>query len=271
MATQRRWYEWIPELVLIAGLTVFLVDETDAATSAFKSGRAVALMAAGVGAWIVGRVVLNRLVPRRPVRTAVFGIAALAALAIVVLSAYDDETVVEAFPTSSPAPRSSAPPVSPPASPATSSSTVSRPAAPDVASSAPATRSATAAPTPTTTPPPTTTTSVPTGPVRLRSGAFSGIDHRAAGTVAIFRAADGRHVIGLEEFDIQPGPDYDVFLVPGVDRRDPDGGTRLDDLRGNRGTQYYEVPSDVDVAAGEWTVLVWCQTFGVPVANATPV
>jgi hypothetical protein len=46
---------------------------------------------------------------------------------------------------------------------------------------------------------------------------------------------------------------------------------RLDDLRGNKGTQYYEVPAGTDVAAGEWTTLVWCQTFDVPVAGATPV
>ena len=82
---------------------------------------------------------------------------------------------------------------------------------------------------------------------------------------------DGRHVLGLESFDIQPGPDYDVYVVPGPDRHDRDGGTRLDDLRGNQGTQYYDVPTDIDVGTGEWTVLIWCQTFAVPVANATPV
>ena len=97
-----------------------------------------------------------------------------------------------------------------------------------------------------------------------------GIDHRAAGTVAIYAAPDGRHVVGLEDFDIQPGPDYDVYVVPGSAREDRDGGVRLDDLRGNQGTQYYDVPAGIDVGRGEWTVLIWCQTFGVPVANATP-
>jgi hypothetical protein len=86
----------------------------------------------------------------------------------------------------------------------------------------------------------------------------------------IYRQPDGSHVIGLEDIDIQPGPDYDVYVVPGADRESRDGGKRLDDLRGNKGTQYYPVPASTDVSKGTWTVLVWCQTFAVPVAGATP-
>ena len=59
-----------------------------------------------------------------------------------------------------------------------------------------------------------------------------------------------------------------MFVVPGTDRDDKHGGTRLDDLRGNKGTQYYDVPAGVGLEEGDWTVLVWCQTFDVPVANA---
>jgi hypothetical protein len=108
------------------------------------------------------------------------------------------------------------------------------------------------------------------GPERLRSGPIKGIDHRASGTAAIYRAPDGRYVVGLEDIDIQPGPDYDLYLVPGEGREDTKGGVRLGDLRGNRGTQFYEVPDGVDLGNGPWTVLVWCQTFAVPVAGATP-
>jgi hypothetical protein len=104
----------------------------------------------------------------------------------------------------------------------------------------------------------------------VRSSAFRGIDHRARGTVNVYRRVDGRHVIGLEDFDIQPGPDYDVYVVPGDDRTNRDDGTRIDDLRGNAGTQYYDVPAGLDLETGPFTVLIWCQTFGVPVANATP-
>jgi Electron transfer DM13 len=166
-------------------------------------------------------------------------------------------------------------PVAPAADPSTDSSTTTPPSPTSPATTAPVTvadrtpsgEPATTAPA-TNAPPPTT---APNEPVRLRTAPFMGIDHRASGTVSIYRAPDGRDVVALEEFDIQPGPDYDLYVVPGTNRQDPDGGVRLDDLRGNRGTQYYEVPAEVAVGRGDWTVLVWCQTFGVPVANATPV
>jgi hypothetical protein len=235
----------VPELALVAGLTFFLIDEPNAATSALKSGRAWALMIAVGVAWIVARIVTFRFIPWRVAKLALFAVGAAAILAVVVVPAYDDDTVIEAFPGASlpSPPTTSAPPI-----PSSIGTTIASP-------------TTTAAP----------VTSAPPGPVRVRVGQFRGIDHRASGTVAIYRQPDGRHVIGLEDFDIQPGPDYDLYVVPGADRERRDGGTRLDDLKGNRGTQYYEVPAGVDLANGTWSVLVWCQTFGVPVANATPV
>ena len=103
----------------------------------------------------------------------------------------------------------------------------------------------------------------------LRSASINGIDHRASGTATVRELGD-RYVVGLEGIDIQPGPDYDVYVVPGADQRNKRGGARLDDLRGNKGTQFYDVPAALDLSHGSWTVLIWCQTFGVPVANATP-
>lgn len=108
-------------------------------------------------------------------------------------------------------------------------------------------------------------------PVRIGSGMLAGIDHRAAGTVNLYRQPSGAFVVGLEDFDIQPGPAYAVYLVSGAERRDNDGGVRLSGLRGNRGTQFYDAPASVDLGSGAWTVLVWCETFDVPVAHATPV
>jgi hypothetical protein len=112
-------------------------------------------------------------------------------------------------------------------------------------------------------------TSVPPTPVASRAGALRGIDHRASGTATIYLQPDGTSTLGLENIDIQPGPDYDVYVVPRTDADSKRDGTRLDDLRGNRGTQYYVIPTGTTVDQGEWSVLIWCQTFDVPVAGAT--
>ena len=243
LSLRPRWYELAPEVLLVVGLTIFLVDEPDAATSAFKSTRAVALMALAAVVWLGARLLSARLVPWRFAKLGVFTVGAAAILAVVVVPAYDNDTVVETYPGSNPATT----------------------AAPFSSATEPSATSPSAA---------LTTTAPPTkviDPVRIRVGQFRGIDHRASGTVAVYRQADGRYVIGLEDFDIQPGPDYDLYVVPGADRQKRDNGTRLDDLRGNRGTQFYEVPTSIDLNSGTWSVLVWCQTFGVPVANATPV
>ena len=112
--------------------------------------------------------------------------------------------------------------------------------------------------------PPTTTAA----PVRISTGALEGIGHDASGTASIYRQPDGHEVVALEGIDIEPGPDYRVIIVRGGDQRSPGDGLELDALRGNQGTQYYEVPADTDPGVG-WTVLIWCRAFGVPVANAT--
>ena len=230
------WYEAIPELVVGVGLAVFFVDETDAALSAFKSGRALLLMGATIAIWLVARVLLDRFVRRPVVRVALLGGAALGILAVVVLPAYHDTRVVETLA------RAGAEP--------TATTTGSATTGPSI--------------------PGSTTTAPPADPALVRTATFRGIDHRATGNVNIYRRGDGRYIIGLEDFDIQPGPDYDVYVVPGANRESRDHGVRVDDLRGNQGTQFYDVPASTNLEEGEWTVLVWCQTFAVPVANATP-
>jgi len=235
-----RWWELLPEVLLTVGLGLFLLLETSAATSAFKSRTAIVLMVLTGAAWLLGRFVLVRYTRWPALRLAVFTIAALGVLRVVVYPAYDNKTVVEELTVVAAA-------ATAPAPPSLATTSLAEPAV---------------------TVPPATPRSPE--PVALRSSAIHGIDHRASGTAVVYRLADGSHVVGLEDIDIQPGPDYDVYLVPGADREDTDAGIRLDDLRGNKGTQYYPVPAGTDAGSGGWTVLVWCQTFDVPVAGATP-
>jgi hypothetical protein len=269
-----RWPDFAPEVVLGAGLLAFLVLETDAATSSFGSVRAVTIMVVTAAVWLLARVATARLLPWTLARLALFGVAAYVILDAVVLPSFRDTTVVEAFPgpaapvatSAPPAPTTPAAPFATTAPAAPQPSATTTPAAPQQ----PAVTSTPATPTTAATPQPTAPPPVATEPVRIGAATFRGIDHRAEGAVNLYRQPDGSFVVGLEDIDIQPGPDYDVYVVPGADREDRDGGTRLDDLRGNKGTQFYAVPAEVALADGPWTVLVWCQTFGVPIANATP-
>lgn len=237
----RSWaIESLPQCLLGTATLVFVVTKLNAVRSAAGSAQAVAILT-GVGvAWLVGSLlVMPRLVRRQPIRVAITSVAALALAWMLFANAYRDETVVETLP------GLGRPPVTTPAADGT---------APIAGDGAPA----------------PTTSSAPVGPVRIRSAALRGIDHRASGTASVIRHPDGAYTVGLEDIDIEPGPDYRVYVVPGKTERTGEGAVELDRLRGNQGTQFYDVPREVDVGRGEWTVLVWCKIFAVPIAAAVP-
>ena len=80
----------------------------------------------------------------------------------------------------------------------------------------------------------------------------------------------GSRVLRLENFDIQNGPDLRLYVVAGADQTEPgDESLYLGALRGNVGNQTYDLPDDFELAPGEWTILVWCEAFGVEFVAAT--
>lgn len=100
------------------------------------------------------------------------------------------------------------------------------------------------------------------------AAALRGVDHDASGDVLLLRATDGSVVVRFERLDVEPGPDYQVHLVPGADRETPAGGVHVGRLRANKGNLSYPVPAG-STTDRPVTVLVWCRAFAVPIAVAT--
>lgn len=117
--------------------------------------------------------------------------------------------------------------------------------------------------------PPSTTTTAPTGPARIGTGAWFGIDHSAAGSASIYEQG-GRHVLRFEDdTDIQNGPDLFVWLLAddSYESGTPTDYLDLGKIKGNVGGQNYELPAGYDPDVHRF-VLIWCLRFAVPFAGA---
>jgi hypothetical protein len=119
---------------------------------------------------------------------------------------------------------------------------------------------------------PTETAAPPaTAPVLLGAGQFVGLaGHSGTGDAGIFRNPDGSLVLRFENFDIDNGPDLEVYLVPGPGQTSlAEGAVHLGSLEGNVGDQNYELPPGTELAPGTYTALVWCEAFSVEFVGAT--
>ena len=112
---------------------------------------------------------------------------------------------------------------------------------------------------------------VPSEPVLLGVGQFVGLaGHDGTGDAGIFQSPDGSLVLRFENFDIENGPDLEVYLVPGADQSSlTEASIHLGELKGNIGDQNYELPPGTELVPGVYTVLVWCEAFSVEFVGAT--
>lgn len=110
------------------------------------------------------------------------------------------------------------------------------------------------------------------GAQTLKRGEFRDADsfHRGSGQAVIYRLADGSHVLRLEELNVTNGPALHVLLVPHPDpgsREEVAGYLDLGRLKGNIGSQNYEIPPGTDVAP-LMSVVIYCKPFHVLFAVA---
>lgn len=115
--------------------------------------------------------------------------------------------------------------------------------------------------------------------VVLASAQFIDAEHGTSGRAVVYRRSDGSRFLRLEDLDTSNGPDLHVWLT---DR--PSGGdcagcfdswgiyddgahVALGALKGNQGSQSYEIPDDADLS-GMRSVVIWCDRFNVAFGTA---
>ncbi|MFI6007679.1 DM13 domain-containing protein [Streptomyces sp. NPDC051243] len=107
-------------------------------------------------------------------------------------------------------------------------------------------------------------------PKTVAGGELISHEHTTSGTVKLVRLADGSHVLRLEKLDTSNGPDLRVWLTDAPVKEGRDGWGVFDDgeylslgkLKGNKGSQNYVVPNDVDLSRYS-SVSIWCDRFDV--------
>ncbi len=97
--------------------------------------------------------------------------------------------------------------------------------------------------------------------------------HKGSGNAIIYQLSSGERILRLEEFRVTNGPDLRVLLA---NAPDPKGRSELDDagyyelakLKGNVGSQNYEIPDSVSLSNVE-SVVIYCKPFRVIFSVAT--
>jgi hypothetical protein len=110
----------------------------------------------------------------------------------------------------------------------------------------------------------------PTRTTVLSKGTLITHEHDTSGTVSIVRLPDGSRILRLEDLDTSDGPDLEVWLSDAKVVQGRAGWHVFDDglakslgqLKGNKGSQNYAIPQEVDLK--DFTsVSIWCNRFNV--------
>ena len=106
----------------------------------------------------------------------------------------------------------------------------------------------------------------------LAKGEIHNADKTGSGTATIYELADGKRVLRLTNFSVENGPDLHVRLIAAKDAKDTASVAKTDHvelgkLKGNKGSQNYDVPENVDLGTYR-VVSIWCNRFSVNFAAA---
>ena len=103
-------------------------------------------------------------------------------------------------------------------------------------------------------------------PKTLARGTFRSLEHTTSGRALTLELADGTRYLRLEDLDTSNGPDLRVYLskVPASDDwyAYGEGSIDLGALKGNRGSQNYQLPPGLDPSDYR-SAVIWCRRFSV--------
>lgn len=104
----------------------------------------------------------------------------------------------------------------------------------------------------------------------IATGEFIGHEHGTTGTASVIALSNGKRILRIENLDTSNGPDLKVWLSDADVIEGTDGWFVFDDgdyadlgaLKGNKGSQNYEIPASVNLK-NLTSVSVWCARFKV--------
>jgi hypothetical protein len=115
-------------------------------------------------------------------------------------------------------------------------------------------------------------TPAPARPQTLARGRFRPLEHDVLGQARILELPDGSRYLRFDDLDVSNGPDLRVYLsvLPAPDDwyvYDDEEYLDLGDLKGNVGSQNYQLPGGIDLE--KWkSAVIWCRRFSVGFAVA---
>jgi len=111
-------------------------------------------------------------------------------------------------------------------------------------------------------------------PTVVVQGQFQDADsfHQGSGQATVYTLPEGGQVLRFEDFTVTNGPDLHVILSkhPAPTNSSDLGEDHIDlgSLKGNVGSQNYEIPADIDISEYS-SVVIYCQPFHVVFSTAT--
>lgn len=111
-------------------------------------------------------------------------------------------------------------------------------------------------------------------PTTVAQGQLQDADavHRGSGSVTIYRLAEGRHILRLENINVTNGPALHVLLAshpaPSSRAEVKQGYVDLGSLKGNIGSQNYDIPAATDISQFK-SVVIYCMPFHVIFSTAS--